>query len=625
MRYFLVLMLASLLVFHSCRTGNDDPERYREWNSFGGDSHHTSYSSLNQINRSNVDQLKVAWKYSTGDKGPTIECNPVVIDGVMYVTSPKLKVIALDAESGKEIWRFDPFKKYEGPKYWHQVNRGVTYWKKGNQERIFSAAGPYLFALDAKTGKPVDNFGQDGAVDLRKGVGVKDSDAKVMMTSPGTVYKDLIITGSTVSEGHNSVPGHVQAFNIQTGELEWIFHTIPQPGEFGHDTWEGDSWKQAGGANAWAGMSVDRERGIVYIPTGATAYDFYGGEREGKNLFANTLLALNAETGERIWHQQLVHHGIWDYDLPAVPNLITIDHEGEPTDAVAQITKMGFVFVFNRQNGKPIFPIKERDVPPSGIPGEEAWPTQPFPTKPPPFSRQGFTEGDITDISPEAKNYVKKVLDTLQTGSLYTPGSDKGSIMLPGYLGGGNWSGAAFDPENGMLYVNANNVPSILQIKKAPDSLRSKPGHTDYISTGYHKLVDQNGYPAVKPPWGTLNAIDLNKGEIAWQVPLGSYPELAKKGIKNTGTLNLGGAIVTKGGLVFIGSTLDKKFRAFDKNTGEILWETTLPTGGMALPATYEVNGKQYVVIAAGGGVGQRSSHHHETPPGDTYVAFALP
>jgi len=622
---FYILITVLFLIIHSCDIIDKEQDRHVSWSAWGGDSHHTGYSSLDQINRSNVNELEVAWKYRTGDEGPTIECNPIVIGDVMYITSPDLKVIALDAESGSEKWRFDPYKHFDTPKYWHHVNRAVTYWTDGKEERIFAPVGPYLYALDANTGQVDETFGEEGAIDLRHGLVDDKRDVSVKMTSPGIIYKDLIIVGPNVPESHTSVPGHVRAFDVRTGEQEWIFHTIPQPGEFGHDTWEGDSWKRAGGANPWAGMSVDEERGIVYVPTGATAYDFYGGDREGKNLFANTLLALEAETGERIWHQQLVHHGIWDYDLPAPPNLVTVDHRGKPTDAVAQITKTGYVYLFNRETGESIFPIEERKVPASEIPGEEAWPTQPIPTKPPSFARQGFTEEDITDISPEARSYVKEVLDTLKTGPLFTPGSFKGSVMLPGYLGGGNWSGAAFDPETDRLYVNANNVPTILQIKKAPDSLRSEPGYPDYVSTGYHKLLDQDGYPAVKPPWGTLNAIDLSKGEIVWQVPLGFYPELADKGIKNTGTMNLGGAIVTKGGLVFIGSTLDKKFRAFDKETGEVLWETTLPTGGRSLPATYEVEGKQYVVIAAGGGVGSRSAHPHETPPGNTYVAFALP
>lgn len=621
---FLVLLLVSLL--YACSPERTNPnENYRNWRSYGGDSHRSHYSSLDQINRSNVENLEVAWKFSTGDDGPTIECNPIVIDTVMYLTSPTLEVIALDAGTGKKRWRFDPFEHFEGPEYWHQVSRAVTYWEENNDKRILAYAGPHLFALDAETGNPIEDFGDGGAVDLREGLGRELSDTRVMMTSPGVIFENSIIVGTSVSEGTNSAPGHVRAFDVKTGEQQWIFHTIPQPGEFGHNTWEGDSWKYAGGANAWAGLSVDSERGMVFVPTGATAYDFYGGDREGKNLFANTLLALDAETGERIWHYQLVHHDIWDYDLPAPPNLVSVDHEGERVDAVAQITKMGFVFLFSRETGKPLFPIEERPVPESDIPGEQAWPTQPIPTKPPPFVKQGFTGENITDISEEARTHVKNSLDTLQYGSLFQPGSEQGTVMLPGFLGGGNWSGAAFDPSSGWLYVNANNFPSILQLKKAPDSLQVRPGHPKYTSTGYHNFVDHEGFPAVKPPWGTLNAIDLNKGEIVWQVPLGTYPKLAERGHPATGTMNLGGAIVTGGGLVFIGSTLDRKFRAFDKRSGEVLWEATLPTGGRSLPATYEVNGKQYIVIAAGGGYGPRGERPYENPAGNTYVAFTLP
>lgn len=598
---------------------------HRTWTAYGGGPHHTHYSALDQITRSNVDRLEVAWTYRTGDEGPTIETNPIVVDGTMYVTSPALTVIALDAATGAERWRFDPYEEFETPAFWHHVNRAVTYWTDGDDARVFAPVGPYVYALDAETGRVVSSFGTDGRINLRNGLGRDASDLRVMMTSPGVVYDDLLIVGPNVPEGPNTVPGHVRAYDVRTGEREWIFHTIPRPGEVGHDTWEGDSWKTAGGANPWAGMSVDPERGLVFVPTGAPAYDFYGGHREGKNLFANTLLALDAETGERVWHYQMVHHDLWDYDLPAPPNLITVEHEGERVDAVAQVTKTGFVFVLNRDTGEPLFPVKERPVPESDLPGEAAWPTQPIPTKPPPFARQGFTDADVTARSPEARDSVLRYLDTLRTGALYTPGSREGTVMLPGFLGGGNWSGAAFDPATDRLYVNANNVPSVLHLTEAPDSLKSRRGAPNYVSTGYPDFSDHEGYPAVQPPWGTLSAIDLQEGTIDWQVPLGTYPGLADRADSPTGTMNLGGAVVTGGGLVFIGSTLDKKFRAFDKDTGAVLWEARLPTGGRAMPSTYEVDGTQYVVIAAGGGVGHRGERAHETPPGNTYVAFALP
>ena len=614
-----------LTIITSCQTNSNrmnDP--HKTWHAFGGDRHRTHYATLDQINRSNVNQLEVAWEYPTGDTGPTIECNPVVIGNTMYITSPRLKVIALEASTGKVLWQFDPYDYYDVQSYWHHVSRGINYWQEGNGDRIFAPVGPYIYALHAKTGQPVEEFGNDGAIDLRDAYDDFPADVAIMLTSPGVIYKDMIIVGPSVSESPNWVPGNVLAYNVRTGKHEWTFHTIPRPGEYGNDTWDGDSWKHAGGANPWAGLSVDEKRGIVYAPTGATAYDFYGGNRKGKNLFANSLLALDAETGKRIWHYQLIHHGIWDYDLPAPPNLITVDHNGTPTDAVAQITKMGFVFLFHRETGEPLFSIEERPVPQSDVPGEQTWPTQPMPTKPQPFAKQGFTLEDLTDIHPEAREYVKQKLDSVRTGTLYQPGSLQGTLIMPGTLGGGNWSGAAFDPETGWLYVNANNYPSVIKLKKTPDSLRKKPGYPDYHTTSA-SLYDPDKYPHVKPPWGTLTAIDMHLGEIVWQIPLGHYPGLAEKGHNATGTLNLGGAIVTKGGLVFIGSTMDKKFRAFDKKTGELLWETTLPAGGNALPSTYQVNGKQYVVIAAGGGYGRRGSRPHETPPGNTYVAFTLP
>lgn len=593
---------------------------HRTWQVYGGDAGQTRYSSLDQINRSNAAQLQVAWTLDTGDRGPTIECNPIIIGRTMYLTSPLLKVIAVDAATGAERWRYDPYDNYDGPRYWREVSRGLTYWSDGSDARIFLGAGPLLHALDARTGKPIHSFGTAGKIDLREGLGRDPEDAEIIITSPGAVYEDLIVVGANVSESPGAAPGHVRAYDVRTGELSWTFHTIPQPGEFGHDTWEDDSWRTAGGANVWAGFSVDAERGIVFAPTGAPTYDFYGGNRKGSNLFANTLLALDAATGERIWHYQTVHHDVWDYDLPAPPNLVRVVHEGRARDAVAQVTKTGFVFLLDRETGEPLFPIEERPVPRSDVPGEEAWPTQPFPTKPPPFARQGITKEDLTDRSPETHAHALEMFEKHRSEGLFTPGSAEGTLMLPGFLGGANWGGAAFDPATGRLFVSASNFPSIVTLQKAA-------GEADpaYVARGDPHFVDQDGYPAIKPPWGTLTAIDLNAGGIAWQVPLGTYPMLAERGQPPTGTLNLGGAIVTAGGLVFVGSTMDGRFRAFDEATGEMLWEAKLPTGGTALPATYDVDGKQYVIVAAGGGVGMRGARPIETPPGSAYVAFALP
>ena len=585
----------------------DDERRYDTWQVYGGDPGQARYSALDRINRENVHRLEVAWSLDTGNPGPTIECNPIVVGRTMYLTSPLLTVIAVDAASGEEHWRFDPFEDYDGPRYWREVSRGLTYWSE--EHRLFAAAGPFLYALDAGTGAIVRDFGDGGRIDLREGLGREPEDAEIVVTSPGAMYRGLIILGANVSESPGAAPGHIRAYDARSGEIAWIFHTIPQPGEFGHDTWEGDSWKTAGGANAWAGFTVDVERGIVFAPTGAPTYDFYGGNRRGANLFANTLLALDAATGERIWHFQTVHHDVWDYDLPAPPNLVRVRHDGRDREAVAQVTKTGFVFLLDRDTGEPLFPVEERPVPQSDVPGEETWPTQPFPTKPPPFARQGITAGDLVEHVP-AEAFGK-----YRSEGLFTPGSIEGTLMLPGYLGGANWGGAAVDPTAGILYVSASNFPSIVTLKK-------RAGNPAYLNRGDPHFVDENGYPAIKPPWGTLTAVDLNEGRLVWQVPLGTYPQHDEA---STGTLNLGGAIVTAGGLVFVGSTMDRMFRAFDAASGKVLWEALLPTGGMALPATYEVDGTQYVVIAAGGGVGMRGARPIETPPGDTYVAFALP
>jgi quinoprotein glucose dehydrogenase len=585
---------------------------HAEWRYWAGDQGATHYSPLTQLNRSNVARLKLAWTYRSGDNGDrgrtTIECTPVVIDNVMYVTSPMLKAMALDAVTGKEIWRFDPFEGTdERPR---DVNRGVAYWEdaKKTDQRILYAAGKRLYCLNAKTGKLIPSFGENGSVDLRK-----EMDGEVLAdfgapSSPGSIYKDLIILGSKNGEGPRPAsPGHIRAFNVRTGKREWIFHTLPQPGELGQDTWQGDSWKTAGSANVWGGFSIDEKRGLVFAGTGSATFDFYGGKRPGQNLFANCVVALDAATGKRRWHYQIVHHDLWDYDMPTAPILARVKGK----DAVVQITKQGFVFVFDRETGQPLFPIEERPVPASDIPGEKAWPTQPFPLKPPPFAAQRF---EPTNISPEAREYIMKSTADMRAGSLYTPPSRQGTIASPGTLGGGLWGGGSFDPDSGRLFVSAQNLPSIMAIEDAP-----KNASYPYNHKGYTKLRDSEGYPGVKPPWGQLTAINLNEGTIAWQVPLGEHPELTVRGVPKTGTELYGGSIVTAGGIIFIGATKDLKFRAINSATGATLWETQLEYGGFATPSTYSVNGKQYVVIAAGGG-GKMG-----TASGDSYVAFTLP
>ena len=683
---------------------------HRTWQVYGGDPAGTKYSSLDQIDRDNVDRLKVAWIHRTGDArdGSTIECNPIVVDGVLYATSPALKVFALDAATGTRRWLFDPFPGERA----RGVNRGVTYWRDGDDRRIFVSAGSWLYALDAATGDPVPGFGRDGRIDLRVGLDQDLFFLSVSATSPGIVYGDLIILGGRVGEGPGpSAPGHIRAFDVRTGERRWIFHTIPHPGEHGYETWPKEAWKTAGGTNCWSGFTLDPTLGIVFCGTGSPSYDHYGGDRIGANLFGNCVLALNAATGARKWHFQVVHHDIWDYDLPCPPNLVTVEHDGRSIDAVAQATKMGHLFLLDRQTGKALFPVEERPVPKSTVPGEVSWPTQPFPQKPPPYAAQRFTADEATDRTPEASAHVRERLAEMRTGSLFLPPGLKASAVLPQFNGGTNWGGAAFDPSTHTLFVNASNEAEwISMVKSRPrqgttlgelgrqlyrsscahchalpapsgddptvtTSLRGLRERMDegsllglletgrnqmpsfaglpdvhkralcafllgendgepvaaseldaasvasipYVATGHRDFRDHEGYPANARPWGTLTAIDLDRGTFRWQVPLGTYPALEKQGYERTGTFNMGGPLVTAGGLVFLGAAMDERLHAYDERTGELVWEFQLDAGGYATPATYEVGGRQYVVIAAGGGgkPGTRS--------GDAYYAFALP
>lgn len=668
--------------------------RYTTWSAYGGTPDQIRYSALRQINQRNVKQLRVAWTYDSGESGG-LQTQPIVADGVLYAYTPSHKTVALGADTGELLWTFDSGIKGQG------ANRGVMYWTDGKEKRVFAAVDQYLYALDATTGAPIPTFGSDGRIDLRRDLGRDPAKQSVRLTTPGVVYKDLLIIGGRVSEGLPASPGDIRAYNVRTGELRWSFHTIPHPGEAGYETWSKDSWQENGGANSWPGMALDEVRGIVYVPTGSAAADFYGANRIGDNLYANCLIALDAATGRRLWHFQFVRHDIWDRDAPSPPNLVTLRRNGRNVDAVAQSTKHGYVFVFDRVSGTPLFPIEYRRFPASDVPGEVAADTQPIPTKPRPFARQILSRDHLTTRTPEASKWALDELARFRNDGAFVPLSlGRQTVIFPGFDGGAEWGGQAFDPATGLYYVNANDLawtggltPAVTATTGAglyrqycaschrddlqgtppqiatlvgvglrrtraeitatirsgagrmpgfpalsdghvvaivdylvtgsdePTSAPAAPPPQDYRFTGYRKFLDPEGYPAVAPPWGTLSAIDLNSGEFAWQIPLGEYPELAAKGLTNTGSENYGGPIVTAGGLVFIGATnFDRKFRAFDKRTGALLWEALLPFSGNATPATYEVNGRQYVAIAAGGGKDRpgRAS-------GGAYVAFALP
>lgn len=691
------LLLIILLV--SCQNGSNDYYAKENWPSYLGDKGVSHYSLLNQVHKDNVHKLKKVWEFDNGEASVNnrsmIQCNPLIIDGILYGTTATLKVFALDAATGKRLWMFNPDKDSIVTK---GVNRGLAFWQKGDSRKIFYASGEHLFALDPQKGELIPSFGKDGIIDLTKGLGRDVDGFKYHMNTPGIIHKDLYIVGGAVSETVKPVPGHIRAYDVHTGEIKWIFHTIPHPGEYGYDTWPKDAYLKSGGANVWAGFSLDKEREIVFAPTGSPSFDFYGGDRIGTNLFGNSIIALDANTGKRLWHFQAVHHDLQDYDLPAPPTLATIEKEGQKIDVIAQVSKMGFIFVLNRETGEPIYPIDEVAVPASQLDGEEAWPTQPIPTVYPPFARTNLTENDLAIRSEEARKAARKIWDEQVHGNMYDPPSVKGTINFPGLYGGGEWGAAAVDPGTGTLFINANNFPWHSKVSPfvtghpgrnlykmlcqnchgndlkgssmyggAPalthvkDSLTRKHIYTiikkgkggmpsfktlsekemnqvidflrqedkdmiaskseypyPYTYDGHKRINLEDGLPMIKPPWGQLTAIDLNKAEIKWQIPLGNIDSLNIPGHPITGTPNFGGPIVTLGGLLFIAATSDNKFRAFDKDTGELLWEADLPTSGVATPATYSVEGKQYIVIACGGG-------REGIKSGDSYVAFALP
>lgn len=611
-----------------------------EWPTYGGDPGGTKYSPLESINRGNVDQLAIAWEWKPGEKPfeeygtrpGNFQNTPLMIDNVLYVSTPYNQVAALDAETGVQRWVFDPkaYKDGQPPNGTGFVHRGVAAWRDPDGRlRIFLNSRYRLIALDAVSGTPVESFGDDGAVDLSKGLLWSIEKRHYTQTSPPVVYKDLVILGNGVGDRlvyKNDPPGDIRAFDARTGRQVWSFHTIPQKGELGHDTWKGNASTFTGHTNAWAPMTLDAARGLLYVPVGTPSNDFYGGRRPGAGLFGEAIVCLDAATGVRKWHYQLVHHGIWDYDPPSPPSLVTIAPNGEPIDAVVQLTKQGFAFVFDRVTGAPVWPIEERAVPPSDVPGEHAWPTQPFPSKPPAFTEQGVTLDDAFDATPELKAAAQEALRKYRLGPLYTPPSTEGTLMRPGVIGGANWGGGAFDPETGRLYVKTTNQPSIARVIRADRSKanpRASEVDADLVgdlsaSTEFQVPGQASGdggsdrlvsLPLLKPPYGHLVAIDLNAATIAWRTPFGDNPQLRSNPVLAGATLpdRLGvaaapGVIVTGGGLIFAGGG-DMALHAVDKETGRELWHASLPRRATGTPMTYRAkSGRQFVVVATSAG-----------------------
>ena len=681
-------------------------QKAADWPAYNGRTDGDHYSALSQIDRANVNKLKVAWQYDTGESGG-LQTNPLIVDGVVYGYTPSQKVVALDAATGKLLWKFDSGVPASQPA------RGFAWWTDGSSKRLFAGVMNYLYALDPATGKPIAEFGEGGRIDLRKGLGKGQPEnyeaQSIALTTPGLVYKDVIVTGGREPEASPAPPGDIRAFDVRTGQLRWTFHTIPHPGETGYETWPADAWKTIGAANNWAGMTLDAKRGILYVPTGSAVSDFYGGDRVGNDLYSDSLLALDATTGKRIWSFQGVHHDIWDRDFPSPPALVTVMRNGKRIDAVAQTTKQGYLYLFDRVSGAPLFPIEEVKYPESDVPGEKTSATQPRPVLPAPFARQILTEDMVTSRTPEAHAAVMQAFKDARSAGQFVPLTvSKQTVVLPGFDGGAEWGGPAVDAAHAVLYVNANEMawlgsliknepaksagaavyqgqcsgchgagragappafPSLIDVDKrltaeqitatihqgkgrmpafpgvAGDQLKalleylrtgdaaagtgpsdkvemagSDVGAPAYRFNGYTKFMDADGYPAITPPWGTLNAIDLNTGRYLWRIPFGEYPALAAKGVATTGSENYGGPILTAGGVLFIGATVyDRTFHAYDSSNGHLLWKTELPFAGVATPATYMLNGKQYVVIACGGG------RDHASPSGGVYVAFALP
>jgi quinoprotein glucose dehydrogenase len=590
-----------------------------DWPVYGRDAGAMRYSPLDQIKTTNVTHLRRAWTYHTGERGRAFEVTPIMVDGVLYLSTQNEKIVALNAENAAEIWKYDP--KANG-----RENRGVSYWPGDRQApaRILVGTGDgRLIALDARTGLPAASFGDNGVVDLRAGITDKFPNATYGISSPPAIYRDVVIIGPTTQEGPSLGPsGDPRAYDVRTGKLRWRFHTVPQPGEPGNETWGPGGWKDRSGPSQWGPATVDTERGMVFLPIGNPADSFYGADRKGTNLYGNCVVALDALTGKLRWYYQMVHHDLFDYDISAPPALIEVKRGGKTIAALAQITKMGLLFILDRTTGQPVFGVEERPVPRSGVPGEESWPTQPFPLKPPPLARMRIASGDITTRTPEAHQFCAEWFSRLHHEGPYTPVGLNPTLIVPGTMGGGNWGGVSFDPGLSYIFVNTSSLGGTGRM------VRAEPGAPmPYRNEGgYTRFLDQDGYPCQQPPWGELTAVNANTGDIAWRVPLGSYDELEAQGLKNTGVSNMGGSIATAGGLVFIAATTDSKFRAFDSRTGKELWMTRLDASGDAVPMTYlGRNGRQYVVIAAGGTNRFRMIANTADQRADTVIAFALP